>query len=53
MAANGTCAADAGGVFAGTAVYDCVDGDLQGVLVGGDVDLNVVANQQRGEASGV
>ena len=39
LAAHGAGAADAGAVFAGTAVYDCVDGDLEGVGVGGYVDL--------------
>jgi len=39
LAAHGTRAADTGAVFAGTAVDDGVDGDLDGVLVGHDVDL--------------
>ncbi len=40
MAADGACGADAGGVFAGAAVDDGVDGDLDGVLVGHYVDLH-------------
>jgi hypothetical protein len=40
LTADGTGAADAGGVFAGAAVDDGVDGDLDRVLVGHDVDLH-------------
>lgn len=39
LSADGTGAADSGAVFAGTAVDDGVDGDLNWVLVGEDVDL--------------
>ena len=39
LAADGAGGADSGGVFAGTAVYDGVDGDLDWVLVGHDVNL--------------
>jgi hypothetical protein len=43
LATDGTGGTDTGGVFAGTAVDDGVDGDLNGVLVGHDVDLVVLA----------
>jgi len=39
LATHGACAADTGAVFARAAVDDGVDGDLDGVLVGHDVDL--------------
>ena len=39
LAADGACGADSCGVFAGAAVDDGVDGDLEGVLVCGDVYL--------------
>ena len=39
LTADGTGAADTGGVFARTAVDDCVDGDLERVCVGHDVNL--------------
>ena len=39
LATDGTGGTNTGGVFAGTAVDDGVDGDLDGVLVGHDVDL--------------
>jgi hypothetical protein len=41
LATDGTGGTDTGGVFAGTAVDDGIDGDLDGVLVGHDVDLNL------------
>lgn len=41
LATDGTGGTDTGAVFAGTAVDDGVDGDLDGVLVGHDVDLRV------------
>lgn len=39
LATDGASGADARAVFAGPAVDDCVDGDLQGVRVACDVDL--------------
>ena len=39
MAAYGTRATDSCTIFAWAAVHDCVDGDLDGVLVGNDMDL--------------
>jgi hypothetical protein len=39
LTAHSACATDTGAVFAGAAVDDGVDGDLDGVLVGHDVDL--------------
>ena len=39
LTADGACGADSCGVFARAAVDDGVDGDLEGVLVGGDVYL--------------
>ena len=39
LAADGTGGSDTGAVFAGTAVDNGVNGDLDGVLVGHDVDL--------------
>jgi hypothetical protein len=39
LTTDGTGAADSGAVFSGPAVDDGVDGDLDGVLVGHDVDL--------------
>lgn len=39
LAADGTGGTDTGGVLTGTAVDDGVDGNLDGVLVGHDVDL--------------
>lgn len=39
LATDGTGGSDTGAVFAGTAVDNSVDGDLDGVLVGHDVDL--------------
>jgi len=39
LSADGTGGTDSGGVFAGAAVDDGVDGNLEGVGVGGDVDL--------------
>lgn len=54
LATDGTGASDTCAVFAGTAVDNGVDGDLDGVLVGHDVDLkecvsrsNCVARQGR------
>lgn len=41
LATDGTRATDTGGVFAGAAVDDGVDGDLDRVLVGHDVDLEL------------
>jgi len=38
LATDGTGGTDTGGVFTGTAVDDGIDGDLDGVLVGHDVD---------------
>ena len=43
LATDGTGGTDTGGVFTGTAVDDGVNGDLEGVLVGHDVDLRVLA----------
>lgn len=43
LATDGTGGTDTGGVFAGTAVDDGIDGDLDGVLVGHDVDLPCVS----------
>lgn len=40
LATDGTGGTDTGGVFAGTAVDDGIDGDLDGVLVGHEVDLD-------------
>ena len=45
MTADGTGAADTGGVFAGTAVDDCVDGDLERVCVRHDVDLLLMVSR--------
>ena len=42
LATDGTGGTDTGGVFTGTAVDDGIDGDLDGVLVGHDVDLRIV-----------
>lgn len=39
LATDGTGGSDTGGVLTGTAVDDGVDGDLDGVLVGHEVDL--------------
>lgn len=39
LATDGTSGTDTGAVFAGTAVDDGINGDLDGVLVGHDVDL--------------
>lgn len=39
LATDGTLATDTGGVLTGTAVDNGVDGDLERVLVGHDVDL--------------
>jgi hypothetical protein len=39
LTTDGTGGTDTGAVFAGTAVDDGIDGDLNGVLVGHDVDL--------------
>jgi len=39
LATDGTGGTDTGGVFAGSAVDDGINGDLDGVLVGHDVDL--------------
>jgi hypothetical protein len=39
LATDGTGGSDTGGVFAGSAVDDGVDSDLDGVLIGHDVDL--------------
>jgi hypothetical protein len=39
LATDGTGGTDTGAVFAGAAVHDGVNGDLDGVLVGHDVDL--------------
>jgi len=45
LATDGTGGTDTGGVFTGTAVDDGIDGDLDGVLVGHDVDdLESVSN---------
>lgn len=41
LSSDGTGGANSGRVFAGTAVDDGVDGDLDGVLVGHEVDLKV------------
>ena len=41
LATHGSCAADTGGVLAGSAVDNGVNGDLDGVLVGHDVNLHV------------
>ena len=41
MSADGTGGSNTGGVFTGTAVDDGVDGDLERVCVGGDVDLEM------------
>ena len=43
LATDGTGGTDTGGVFTGTAVDDGIDGDLDGVLVGHDVDLRLSA----------
>lgn len=43
LATDGTGGTDTGGVFAGTAVDNGIDGDLDGVLVGHDVDLQLLA----------
>lgn len=42
LTTDGTCATDTGGVFARAAVDDGVDGDLDWVLVGHDVNLVMV-----------
>ena len=47
LATDGTGGTDTGGVFAGTAVDDGIDGDLDGVLVGHDVDLGALAPHSR------
>jgi hypothetical protein len=47
LATDGTGGTDTGGVFTGTAVDDGIDGDLDGVLVGHDVDLQLSAITQR------
>jgi len=39
LAADGTLGTDTGGVLTGTAVNNGVNGDLERVLVGHDVDL--------------
>jgi len=41
LATDGTGGSDTGGVFTGTAVDNGIDGDLDGVLVGHDVDLRI------------
>jgi hypothetical protein len=43
LATDGTGGTDTGGVFTGTAVDDGIDGDLDGVLVGHDVDLHNIS----------
>lgn len=43
LATDGTGGTDTGGVFTGTAVDDGIDSDLDGVLVGHDVDLRLSA----------
>jgi hypothetical protein len=43
LTTDGTCGTNTGGVFAGSAVDDGVDGDLDGVLVCHDVDLVLLA----------
>jgi len=40
LATDGTGGTNTGGVLTGTAVDDGINGDLDGVGVGGDVDLN-------------
>jgi hypothetical protein len=42
LATDGTGGTDTGGVFAGTAVDNGINGDLDGVLVGHDVDLQML-----------
>jgi hypothetical protein len=42
LSSDGTGGADTGAVFAGTAVDNGINGDLDGVLVGHDVDLCLV-----------
>ena len=39
LATDGTSGTDTGAIFTGTAVDNGIDGDLEGVLVGHDVDL--------------
>lgn len=41
LSSDGTGAANSGAVFTRTAVDDGIDGDLDGVLVGHDVDLDI------------
>jgi hypothetical protein len=43
LATDGTCGTNTGGVFAGSAVDDGINGDLDGVLIGHDVDLILLA----------
>ena len=43
LTTDGTSGSDTGAIFAGSAVDDSVNGDLDGVLVGHDVDLELVS----------
>lgn len=45
LATDGTGGSDTGGVLARSAVDDGIDGDLDGVLVGHDVDLEIVSGR--------
>ena len=54
LPADSSSRADTGAVFAGAAVYDGVNGNLDGVLVGHDVNLEILGSAMpRGEVWGL